>query len=670
MQRFKMCGVIKMKKIKYIIMFVLILVSLVITGDFFQEHLRHFENEYKYTTFALPHGTPQEEMISDMKTAAENRGVKFFFVDRKVLSTFEEKIIIYCSDESVKDEIKQKSYIEDGKYNSVFFGETNVSFESVEKIGDVNTFENCYLIGDYDWLYLFKLDLMDDYSGSLIKEAEKTKSNLVFVLPWILVISAFALITIYEIMVKRREHAVLLSFGEKNLLIILKNVFADVGVLIIMYLIGIVILYPFTNVLFGTKYALVAFLFMLLMDILIFLSVFKINIRYAFSGEDSTRGLLNIGFIFKGVVQVLVTVAVAMNFSSIYQACSFYSQKDFFQSKSSYNQFQTMYINSGWIDNETHHNNYLMYSEYFNFWDATVMLKPLDYKVLERDVLLYNKNAQGYLFDKINIEETEPLKEGTVTFFFPKKYFKNGVLKEEIEYLCENIAPSLDYGGKYTFDYDLRFYKNNVKLLSFSEEFYGKSDYTKNPIIAFVNIDESEMRHNIAYDQNIGCSKFIMYNASADEVEKAAQKYNNNGLDINVLTENVYSQYQNYWSVLRKTLYINSVLSILFILLDMVITFYIIKLDYYVNATELALKKVLGYSSFERHRTLLISSVFISICSIAAAYILNFSIKFSGIIFLLCGGVLFSFLDLLMILFIIRKIEKERIQKILKGGAL
>ncbi|MEG1551744.1 MAG: hypothetical protein RR355_05690, partial [Oscillospiraceae bacterium] len=59
-----------------------------------------------------------------------------------------------------------------------------------------------------------------------------------------------------------------------------------------------------------------------------------------------------------------------------------------------------------------------------------------------------------------------------------------------------------------------------------------------------------------------------------------------------------------------------------------------------------------------------------SAVGLIAAIIINYSLKFSGVAYLLLGGSLTAVIDILVALAFIIKTEKTQITKILKGGAL
>ena len=93
-------------------------------------------------------------------------------------------------------------------------------------------------------------------------------------------------------------------------------------------------------------------------------------------------------------------------------------------------------------------------------------------------------------------------------------------------------------------------------------------------------------------------------------------------------------------------------------------------MEYRNNAMEISIKKILGYSVFERNRRSIINIlvidivVYFLICVITA--IVN--VRFLTVCFL--TGAVVIFVEMIILLVNILKIEKENVYKVLKGGCL
>ncbi|MOA42730.1 hypothetical protein D3C78_1648030 [compost metagenome] len=106
----------------------------------------------------------------------------------------------------------------------------------------------------------------------------------------------------------------------------------------------------------------------------------------------------------------------------------------------------------------------------------------------------------------------------------------------------------------------------------------------------------------------------------------------------------------------------------LVLFLEFIIISSIIKLEYEVNAIELSIKKVLGYSMLEKNKSIILMTFITTIFSIALAVFMAFIFNLDKIYYIATGGVIILLLEWVVISFYIHRIEYVKIQKILKGG--
>ena len=119
---------------------------------------------------------------------------------------------------------------------------------------------------------------------------------------------------------------------------------------------------------------------------------------------------------------------------------------------------------------------------------------------------------------------------------------------------------------------------------------------------------------------------------------------------------------------IQQALIMNFIFSILVLLLEGMIIHTIIKLEYEVNAIEHALKKVFGYSLFQKNRKMILITFVTSLLSIITAATCAIVLNLGSIGYMIVGGIIILILELLLISFNIRRVENAKIQTILKGG--
>ena len=132
--------------------------------------------------------------------------------------------------------------------------------------------------------------------------------------------------------------------------------------------------------------------------------------------------------------------------------------------------------------------------------------------------------------------------------------------------------------------------------------------------------------------------------------------------------ENVGDWYQGLWELQNRSLLIAIILTILLLVLEIQITTLVLRILYEVKAKELTIKKILGYSIFERYKGFFVLSGVI--CGIALMVsVCIYIITNIGIIKYLCVSSLSVWLiDWIILLIITNHSDRLEIQKVLKGG--
>ena len=96
----------------------------------------------------------------------------------------------------------------------------------------------------------------------------------------------------------------------------------------------------------------------------------------------------------------------------------------------------------------------------------------------------------------------------------------------------------------------------------------------------------------------------------------------------------------------------------------------VIRLDYSVNAKELAIKKVLGYSVFEKNRKIFAITIGVMLLGMIASVVISSVYKIANPFTVAAGCGILSAAEIVIILMNIIKTEKAQLVKILKGGSL
>ena len=163
-----------------------------------------------------------------------------------------------------------------------------------------------------------------------------------------------------------------------------------------------------------------------------------------------------------------------------------------------------------------------------------------------------------------------------------------------------------------------------------------------------------------AYFQN------IMFRLEAVEAEQLKTQYHLTECRMTPAAE----QLESMQNTMLRIVMLNTVISILMVLLNLSIGTAIIRLQYIINAKRLSVMKILGYSTLQMHMPVFILNLF----SVAIGWITNLILaamyhKTDWRLILLVG-IVFIVADTAAALLHIRKLERTNTPKILKGGSL
>ena len=134
---------------------------------------------------------------------------------------------------------------------------------------------------------------------------------------------------------------------------------------------------------------------------------------------------------------------------------------------------------------------------------------------------------------------------------------------------------------------------------------------------------------------------------------------------------NVYENYQQSVKRAEKICLMTGLLAIVFFLMEAVLIQTVVRLEYNIRAKELAVKKILGYSIFEKNKKILMTTLSVIIVgflgAVAACIALHITVAVG---FLLLGCLVLSALEAGVVVHNIVRTEKTEVVKILKGDSL
>ena len=256
-------------------------------------------------------------------------------------------------------------------------------------------------------------------------------------------------------------------------------------------------------------------------------------------------------------------------------------------------------------------------------------------------------------------------KNADMVVFIPKgknaESYKR-LAEEEIDSLAKNaenlIVVFKEYSDRQYFNYLNSNRENAVDGLS----------KVKNPIVIYQTNENSIL--NGGYIETKTFNGEVIYSADKNIIQETAAKYSEHlGSHYFVLT-NVGEDYNYTHNFLVKLIGFISSLCVLVLLLNIAVIISEVKTEFDSRSMEISLKKVLGYSLYERHKRFICVNIIENIIVIAAVCVFSLFMLNTSVMIALTVGILLFALEMTIIFTNILWIEKTNISKSLKGGCL
>ncbi len=646
-----------MKKMKYAIAAVLFIFGFIFTSEMFMNYLDNFEETYYSSTFSLATTSKEkDEIIQDFLDASVKNQIDFFTVDDKINSDYQKTIKIYGT-EGALDALSNHG-IQEKRYKSLFSGYTDVAFKDISKCKVIKRQEFFYFTGEnFDAMSRFRDDLADEYGGEdpILYDSIKSTIHRISII-WGIVYLIILLLTIYDITLQRKEYTLQVILGYNLRTVFMKNIFQDVVAFSGMYFLISCLLSKWMNVYFLFHIFVIFFMLFLLLNICANALIFKVDVQKNFSNVEENQGILKINYIIKIVTLLLVSFALSVNVGLVTEGIDYYQQLDFFKNHSEYEYYQLNYKANSQLSEmdgivaqefyKTFFKNSLIYA------DFSEMLS------INYPTVLINRNAQKELIEQ-NEEWREILnecREEKVYIVIPEQLRGEDEKVSASEEICEAV---LGYEGeKENVSYDKR-----TQLISFNSSLHPfKSKRLKKPIVIFDNtepvINEEMANRQLYYAYD------ILYDISDKEVEDFIKTHELEN-EI-VIKTNAWESYEYNWKVVKRFTRMSLVLSVILFLIEFIMVFTIVKMEYMYHALQITLMKIFGYSQIKRILKPVLITMLCGVINIVLLLLYSYKTTEEVVNMIACI-VIFTIVELLIILRQAKKLERSRTALILKG---
>lgn len=654
-----------MKIIKYIFTAVLIMIGLFLLGEYnVQRTLHSLESAFPHTSFNF--GIDWKNAVDDIIITAERNNVIAFVHDYKFSSLYllNFDVAVYSTHElpsTVTDLFGRGLQL-----RSLFRGEINISFHCIESIVQMPTSHFVYFYGSEDNVIAFIDDLSKRYeqTSGLHDSYESIIYRTIVLMYWVIAILLILFLTFVDMFMQKKEVLVRVMLGSSVFKFVTKNVIRDIVFYLLLFLVGCTILSLISSVMLRPAKIVLIFLTIICLNSSVFLGLYSIDFKQATSKIRIPKSMIRLSYIIM-TVAVLFAISALASFLVLIQPLRehikahefFFTHRDYyfanFQFKTPHNIDDLEVLEEVWRKSEIM--NQTIYKELFNITQPMIISKVRQFDELTDFGIIYaNVHALGYLVSVISGLYNKNMSEEAL-FIIPD-WVCSEQKQEAIKFAQFTLK---SYGAAQS--YTVMLYESGVSVLSIDahsteNEFVFISD----PIVVLDTSCPTISVISITPFSGTVMHRFTDY-ILLELMERFALEY-----EIMEIT-NIYALFEHFWLIILLGVYSAATAGVLALVLASITIHRIISLEYTVNAIELCIKGILGYSIMMKNAETIANLLFM--------FILCFIVTVSVTVVL--GGeinavVLLPIAVLLLIttcvlLWSIRRAEKSQIMDILKG---
>lgn len=670
---------------KLIVLLLLFAVGVLFSNEMYIQYISNLDNSFYYVSFYPQYGQ-EKEMLKDIEDIGNENNLTVFFVHEKTKSARNQKYDVYTNDNG-KEYLEKQAQVFEGEQSSLFSGDVSVKYYDYYEI-DAEIIhavpDGFRLIGEYEDMYLFKQALIEKYAGGFphfdgYNSLDDVKQMLVTV--WSVITLIILLLEYYWINVEKKEVFVRFTVGDSFWGSIFKCIFRDCTLVIASFLFMIGIASVACTGLFEMKTMLLFIGIICVFTILFYIRLYWYDISEVMSNTKISRGTIVGNYCVKNLVFILCICMISVNVVAITQWIEYGKQKDLFEKyKDSY------YISFFHRDDLCEECELIKAAkenctalesslEYAFFIRQEKLGKAVLVETLTSDLsfsfekelykLVYiSSSAEEYLLNKIsNVVKFE---KDTLYILMPKSIKCSEDEKESLFNWFDS-----DVGNKYN-EYDKVFvqYDEDMLIAALDPETELESTIQKNPIIAFETVSNKEISSIREWDywtQGFYPDAFIEC-TDADVEEFLIENNMCNGIKYRM--NNVWENYESILTSLRRMAIISIAIIGMMAVMLVFVNQTLLKMLYNGYGLELSIKKISGYSLFERFKTIFLSDIITGLVSIVIAYIICDKLLLCNTIYIIIAGMVVIVMEIFLVILNCHKMDNERIQKILKGGCL
>lgn len=663
-----------MRITRYFFAFFLFLIAFIATGERYVYHVTYFDQSFFGITFSSEsYSTSDAQFLRTERLAQDLEKYQFdiFYVERKYPSSLRAEITVYGTPGALQA-LRQLG-IEEKTYRSLFVGEVQVIFCDFQALGAVKEDEVFCYIGTVGEAAAFKAQIAGESSESASYSVDEidlvSGSNeglhitLLFI--WGTVFGLLLVLTLFSVVLEKKEIFVRLTLGESPRRLFAGRVLSDVAVFSAAFF-GLAYLlrsmdYPF----YRFSYLCGGFCTMLLLNTLLHRLAFRYGGEKVLGSGKEGRTALGVAYGVKAVSVCLTCAVFSVNVAVISEAAEYFDQNEFFSTLNNYSYYKLSLTTQTREEITDRHFEDKVWYQLDQAFGATAVYLVDQTDQIESNAVLINQNAVKRLEPYLTSDLVEQLRRATeekLYIFFPPNFSEERIQ----EVLTIGKALFLRGREEEANLLSVSSYQNTERVLSISSNRYlNRSGFLENPVIFLDNTKHTGIGW---YANPLYTAPDLLYQIPEEDFQVFLRE---TGMTDQLVTVTPAQElYDYYCESMERAAKLLSVVSMFLIVLEGIVTVFLVRIEYSVNGLEFAIKKTLGYGIFSRSRRLfLLPILLVALCTIGTACI-EYMLHWGNPEIAVCVGVLIALAEMGGVVFQCLRFDRLKTQNVLKGGNL
>ena len=597
-----------------------------------------------------------DSFLANAEDTAEKHGVHIFSTFNQRVSNYQTRLYIYGDDTVVRDSLKSTMDIEEKTYTALIGGITVIEFEDFREVKNTGNGQEIMIsyIGDDDDIIATYQDLAKEYSISQPEFWQSTETDMMFIV-WGLVAILMIVLNVIEVIRRQKEVVVRASLGENAAVLALKAVVADMISYAALFVLAKLLVSQFISGAYEDHLILAVYCAGAVLSVIPYAAFVCFDVKKAFANASDKKGMFYLLNGLKVFATAMTIFTITTNLSSIQG--NLLTNTTLLENHYNDYYFGVMQLEPPFEENEEESTESKFWNDlYENEYNTINPVVCIGSRISDTDNYIFvNHNARDMLqgFSDMLTEDDE--KEDIVVFVPKGRNAESyeDIAKEEIGSLTQNAEELRvvykEYSGREQFYY----------LNSNREEAIDGLSRVTNPIVIYQANEAVAL--NGSYIETGTYNGEVIYGCDESTIRNAAKKYAEQLGSHYFMLTNVGEDYIYSHSFLVKLISFISSLCVLVLLLDIAIIVSEAKMEFRLSSMEISLKKVLGYSFYERHKRFISVNLIENIAVVILICIVSIFISNASVGIALLIGSLLTIIEMAIIFTNIMWVEKTNI---------